>query len=163
MAPFTAGFTDSPMQIVDSFQGFHRFCGVVEATDRTIISRQTSTVPCSGIRLLSPPRGTSITTCASWLKRESTAWVSRMVGIPSRFASRRVVNPSRWGILPHHDQHIAALQADKLFGKAKARAVHHVRRQANTAEQPGGVFGEDPRGADTEDPTWRASLSNATA
>lgn len=65
MAPFTAGFTDSPMQIVDSFQGFHRFCGVVEATDRTIISRQTSTVPCSGIRLLSPPRGTSITTCAS--------------------------------------------------------------------------------------------------
>ena len=56
------------------------------------------------------------------------------------------------GFLPHHDQHIAALQADKLFGKAKARAVHHVRRQANTAEQPGGVFGEDPRGADTEDP-----------
>lgn len=67
------------------------------------------------------------------------------------------------GILPHHDQHIAALQADKLFGKTKARAVHHVRRQANTAEQPGGVFGEDPRGADTEDPHRRASLSNATA
>ena len=151
MAPFTAGFTDSPMQIVDSFQGFHRFCGVVEATDRTIISRQTSTVPCSGIRLLSPPRGTSITTCAS-----AEARVHRLGQQdgrntqPLRLAQGG--QPFAMGILPHHDQHIAALQADKLFGKTKARAVHHVRRQANTAEQPGGVFGEDPRGADTEDP-----------
>lgn len=162
MAPFTAGFTDSPMQIVDSFQGFHRFCGVVEATDRTIISRQTSTVPCSGIRLLSPPRGTSITTCASWLKRESTAWSAGWSEYPAASPRAGWSTLRDGGFLPHHDQHIAALQADKLFGKAKARAVHHVRRQANTAEQPGGVFGEDPRGADTESPR-RASLSNATA
>ena len=54
--------------------------------------------------------------------------------------------------LPHHDQHIAALQADELLGEAETRAVHHIRRQANAAEQPGGVLGEDPRGADTEDP-----------
>lgn len=153
MAPFTAGFTDSPMQIVDSFQGFHRFLwrgrghrqdNHLETDQHRTVQRHPATVPAARdvdhhLRL--------------WLKRESTAWVSRMVGIPSRFASRRVVNPSRWGFLPHHDQHIAALQADKLFGKAKARAVHHVRRQANTAEQPGGVFGEDPEAPIPKIPT----------
>ena len=37
------------------FIDFTVFCGAVEATDSTIISRQTSTVPCSGTRPLSPP------------------------------------------------------------------------------------------------------------
>ena len=91
------------------FIDFTVFCGAVEATDSTIISRHTSTVPCSGTRPLSPPRGTSITTCACWLK------------------------PVR-RLLPHHNQHIAALQADQLLGEAKAGAVHHVRRQADAAQ-----------------------------
>lgn len=152
------------MQVVDSLQGFHRFCGVVEATDRTIISRQTSTVPCSGIRLLSPPRGTSITTCAS----PAEARVHRLGQQDGRNTQALRLaqggHPLMMGrFLPHHDQHIAALQADELLGEAETRAVHHIRRQANAAEQPGGVLGEDPRGADTEDPHRRASLSNATA
>ncbi len=124
MAPFTAGFTDSPMQIVDSFRDFTVFCGVVEATDRTIISRQTSTVPCSGIRLLSPPRRDVNHHLRLALKRESTA-SGQQDGRntqPLRLAQGgRTLRDG--GFLPHHDQHIAALQADKLFGKTKARAV----------------------------------------
>ena len=55
-------------------------------------------------------------------------------------------------LLPHHNQHVAALQAYQLLGEAKPGAVHHVRRQTDAAQQPGGIFRQNARGADPENP-----------
>ena len=163
MALLTAGFTDSPMQIVDSFRGFHRFLwrgrghrqdNHLETDQHRTVQRHPATVPAARdvdhhLRLLAEARVHRL----GQQDGPNTA----------AFASRRVVNPSRWGILPHHDQHIAALQADKLFGKLKpVRFITYAGRPIRLNNRA--VYSARiPEAPIPKIPTWRASLSNATA